>query len=297
MPVPLPSEQRPSAQRPFTHRLTERTLALNTRLCLGLDPRADAYGGHAELRAHTLDVLNTCAELVACVKPQLAFYEALGLAGMELLEEVCAAARGLELPVIVDAKRGDIGSTAAAYAQAWLSGPHAGAALTVNPFLGFETLLPFTEVARQNGGAVFVLVKTSNPGQADLQGGGVSERIAGELTRLGLQESLDGPERLGPPGSPALSSVGAVVGATHPQELAHWRALLPHAPLLLPGLGAQGAKPDDLAGAFLPGGTGAVVSASRGIQYAQRLNVTAAFEAAQGFRDGLNSALARSEML
>ena len=277
---------------PFTERLTTRTLALNTRLCLGLDPRADAYSGHTGLRAHTLNVLNACAELVACVKPQLAFYEALGLAGMELLEEVCEVARRLELPVILDAKRGDIGSTAAAYAGAWLSGRHAGAALTVNPFLGFETLAPFTDAARQNGGAVFVLVKTSNPGQADLQGGGVSERIADELTRLGAQGNT------GAGGSSAgLSSVGAVVGATHPQELAEWRTRLPHAPLLLPGLGAQGAKPGDLAGAFLPGGTGAVVSASRGIQYAEGLDVSAAVQAAQGFQDGLNSALERSGLL
>ncbi|MGY2892714.1 orotidine-5'-phosphate decarboxylase [Deinococcus sp. UYEF24] len=276
-----------TAPLPFAHRLAERTLALNTRLCLGLDPRADAYGSHAELRAHTLEVLRRCAELVACIKPQLAFYEALGLAGMELLEEVCEVARSLELPIILDAKRGDIGSTAAAYAGAWLSGRHAGAALTVNPFLGFETLAPFTDAARQNGGAVFVLVKTSNPGQADLQGGGVSERIADELTRLSAQENTVA----------GLSSVGAVVGATHPQELADWRARLPHAPLLLPGLGAQGARPDDLAGAFLPSGTGAVVSASRGIQYAEGLNIGAAIQAAQGFRDGLNSALGRSGLL
>ncbi|WP_424949989.1 orotidine-5'-phosphate decarboxylase [Deinococcus sp.] len=284
---PLPDAQNTLAQRPFAQRLTGRTLALNTRLCLGLDPRADAYNGHAELRTHTLEVLHRCAGLVACVKPQLAFYEALGVSGMELLEEVCAAARALELPIILDAKRGDIGSTAAAYARAWLSGRHAGAALTVNPFLGFETLLPFVEEARQHGGAVFVLVKTSNPGQADLQGGGVSERVAEELTRLGRLE-------LGAADGTGLSSVGAVVGATHPQELADWRRRLPHAPLLLPGLGAQGARPEDLAGAFLPGGTGAVVSASRGIQYAAGLDVAAAVQAAQGFRDGLNAALERA---
>ena len=273
----------PFVQRPFAQRLTERTLALNTRLCLGLDPRQDAYGSHAELKAHTLEVLHRCAGLVACVKPQLAFYEALGLAGMELLEEVCSVAQGLEVPIILDAKRGDIGSTAAAYAQAWLTGRHAGVALTVNPFLGFETLEPFVQAARANGGAIFVLVKTSNPGQADLQGGGISERVAAELTRLGRAEGE------------GLSSVGAVVGATHPQELADWRRRLPHALLLLPGLGAQGARPEDLAGAFLPGGTGAVVSASRGVQYADGLNVGAAVQAAQGFRDGLNAALERAQ--
>ena len=187
------------------------------------------------------------------------------------------------MPIILDAKRGDIGSTAAAYAQAWLSGEHAGDALTVNAFLGFETLTPFVEAARQGGGAVFVLVKTSNPGQADLQGSGVegsvSQKVAAEVARLGSQEGEQ------------LSSIGAVVGATHPQELSHWRAAMPQAPLLLPGLGAQGARAADLAAAFLPGGTGAVVSASRGIQYAAGLSVDAARTAAQQFRAELNAAL------
>ena len=269
---------------PFAARLTARTLALNTRLCLGLDPREDAYPDRAELRTHTLAVLDACADLVACVKPQLAFYEALGLWGLELLEEVCDAARALDMPIILDAKRGDIGSTAAAYARAWLGGRHAGAALTVNPWLGFETLAPFVEAARQNGGAVFVLVKTSNPGQADLQGSGQSERVATELTRLAALEAAAG----------NLSSIGAVVGATHPQELAHWRTLLPQSPLLLPGLGAQGAKAEDLAGAFFPDGTGAIVSASRGIQYAQGNDVQAAVSAARSFRDGLNAGLERA---
>ena len=266
------------ALSPFAQRLTERTLSLDTRLCLGLDPRPDAYADREALRQHTLDVLDACAPLVACIKPQFAFYEALGLWGMNLLEEVCAAARALDLPIILDAKRGDIGSTAAAYAQAWLSGDHAGDALTVNPFLGFETLTPFVGAARENGGAVFVLVKTSNPGQNDVQGGGMSEKIAEEVTRLGAEEG-------------GLGAVGAVVGATHPHELTRWRSAMPHAPLLLPGLGAQGARAADLAAAFLPDGTGAVVSASRGIQYADGLSVDAAVAAAQQFRAELNAAL------
>jgi len=268
---------------PFAQRLTERSLTLDTRLCLGLDPRLDAYDDREALRLHTLAVLDACAPHAACVKPQFAFYEALGLWGMALLEEVCAAARTLGLPIILDAKRGDIGSTAAAYASAWLGGDHAGDALTVNPFLGAETLTPFVAAARQHGGAVFVLVKTSNPGQADFQGGGVSEKVAAEVARLGREESGLG--------SGGLSSVGAVVGATHPQELTRWRAALPQAPLLLPGLGAQGAKAADLAAAFLPNGTGAVVSASRGIQYAAGLDVGAAAAAARTFRAELNAAL------
>ncbi|ACO46674.1 orotidine-5'-phosphate decarboxylase [Deinococcus deserti] len=264
----------------FAHAVTDRTRRLQTRLCVGLDPRLDAYRDAAHLRGHTLDVLEATAPYAACIKPQLAFYEALGLEGMKLLEEVCAAARTLGLPVLLDGKRGDIGSTAQAYAQGWLSGQHGGSALTVNPFLGFETLTPFVDTARANGGAVFVLVKTSNPGQADLQGSGISERVADEVRRLNAAEPQS-----------EYPSVGAVVGATHPGDLAAFRALMPRALLLLPGLGAQGARASDLSGAFDPGGTGALASASRGVQYAQGLDVQASAAAARSFRDELNAAL------
>lgn len=265
----------------FAQAVTERTRRLQTRLCIGLDPRLDAYRDPDHLKAHTLDVLEATAPYAACVKPQLAFYEALGLEGMRILEDVCAAARTLGLPVLLDGKRGDIGSTALAYARAWLGGAHAGAALTVNPFLGFETLTPFVEAARASGGAVFVLVKTSNAGQADLQGSGVSERVAVEVARLDAQEGGE------------YASVGAVVGATHAGELAVFRALMPRALLLLPGLGAQGAAAADLAGAFHrdQGGTGALASASRGVQYAAGLSVPESVTAARTFRDELNAAL------
>ncbi|GHF47902.1 orotidine-5'-phosphate decarboxylase [Deinococcus metalli] len=274
----------------FAHVVTDRTRRLGTRLCVGLDPRTEAYRDPDHLRAHTLDVLEATAPYAACVKPQLAFYEALGLEGLHILEEVCAAARTLGLPVLLDGKRGDIGSTALAYAQGWLTGRHAGAALTVNPFLGFETLTPFVETARAQGGAVFVLVKTSNPGQGDLQGSGVSERVAVEVARLCAEEL--GTEELGAgkPGT-GYASVGAVVGATHPQDLALYRALMPRALLLLPGLGAQGGAAGALTGAFAPGGVGALASASRGVQYASGLDVTASVAAARTFRDDLNAAL------
>lgn len=264
----------------FAAAVTDRTRRLGTRLCVGLDPRLSLYRDPAHLRGHTLDVLEATAPYATCVKPQLAFFEALGLPGFALLEEVCAAARTLGLPVLLDGKRGDIGSTAEAYAQGWLAGGHAGDALTVNPFLGFGTLTPFVEAARANGGAVFVLVKTSNPDQADLQGGGLSERVAAEVARLGAEE---------PEGE--YASVGAVVGATHPGDLAAFRAAMPRALLLLPGLGAQGAAAADLAPAFHPGGTGALASASRGVQYADGLNVAASREAAQRLRNELNAAL------
>ncbi|RJF73349.1 orotidine-5'-phosphate decarboxylase [Deinococcus cavernae] len=264
----------------FARTVTERTLHLNTRLCVGLDPRAGAYRDPEHLRQHTLDVLEAAAPYAACVKPQLAFYEALGLPGLQILEEVCSAARTLGLPVLLDGKRGDIGSTAAAYAQGWLTGPHAGDALTVNPFLGFQTLRPFLDAAIAHGGAIFVLVKTSNPDQADLQGHGVSEKVAAWISEANSETPAG---RYGP--------VGAVVGATHPGELAKYRELMPRALLLLPGLGAQGAAPQDLRAAFHSGGTGALASASRAVQYADGLDVRASREAAKALRDGLNGAM------
>ncbi|UQN06582.1 orotidine-5'-phosphate decarboxylase [Deinococcus sp. QL22] len=277
----LPAPMLPS----FAAAVTERTLTHQTRLCVGLDPRADAYRDTAHLRLHTLDVMEATAPFAACVKPQLAFFEALGLPGFTLLEEVCALARTLGLPVILDGKRGDIGSTAEAYARAWLGGPHAGDALTVNAFLGFATLTPFVEAAQANGGGIFVLVKTSNPDQADVQGSGVSERVAVEVARLNTEEVGAEAE------AGTYASVGAVVGATHARDLATFRALMPHALLLLPGLGAQGAAAADLAPAFHAGGTGALASASRGVQYAAGLDVAASVAAAKRFRDELNAAV------
>ena len=135
------------------------------------------------------------------------------------------------------------------------------------------------QAARENGGAIFVLVKTSNPGQADLQGGGVSERVAEEVARLGAEEEGE------------YASVGAVVGATHPADLGRFRDLMPRALLLLPGLGAQGATPRDLAAAFHPGGTGALASASRAVQYADGLDVAASRESARSLQAELNGAM------
>jgi orotidine-5'-phosphate decarboxylase len=268
----------------FAQTLHDRVQSLNTRLCLGLDPRIEVHGSIQKLERHTLEVLEACATFVACVKPQVAFFEALGIAGLVLLEQVCATARSMGLPVVLDAKRGDIASTAEAYAKAWLSGQHAGSALTVSPYLGFDSLEPFLQVAHANGGAIFVLVRTSNPGSRDLQlletpAGSVADVVASHLQALTACQ---------------YGAVGAVVGATHPSELAKWRQTMPNVLLLLPGLGAQGAQAATLAPAFDQAGLGAVVSASRAIQYASPdLSVNAARAAAQQLRDELNVAILR----
>jgi orotidine-5'-phosphate decarboxylase len=185
------------------------------------------------------------------VKPQSAFFEARGWEGVRAFENVCAYARGAGLLVIADVKRGDIGTTAQAYVDAVR--PHADAA-TVNPYLGGDALQPFLEACR-DGFGIFVLVKTSNPGSGDVQdapladGRRVWELVAERVAQWGRE----------------APSVGAVVGATYPDELATARALLPHAPFLLPGVGAQGATVADCAPAF----TGpALVSSSRTVIFA-----------------------------
>ena len=286
----------------FAERLVERTRELDTRLCLGLDPRpafhastdpARLAGGPEEVaravERHALEVLEACAPFLCAVKPQVAFYEALGIPGLLVLRRLAATARLLGLPVIIDAKRGDIASTAEAYAEAWLGGENAGSALTVNPYLGFDTLEPFLAAARANGGTVFTLVKTSNPGSADLQdlvavGERVSERVARHLAEVAVADGVH------------YGAVGAVVGATHPGELAGFRALMPGVTILLPGLGAQGARASDLAAAFDKDGLGAVATASRAIHYASRGPdyALAAREAAVALRDELNAALRRT---
>ncbi|GAB5603244.1 orotidine-5'-phosphate decarboxylase [Thermus sp. FJN-A] len=207
-------------------------------LVLGVDPRPELHGPEplAHLRRYTLDLLEALAPRLAAAKFQLAFFEALGPRGMELLLELASAARVMGLPVIFDGKRGDIGSTAEAYARAYLEA-FPGSALTVNPYLGLDALQPFFRAASRTGGALFVLVRTSNPGAGFLQELGVEGkplylRLAEALAREG-EEYREG----------SWSRVGMVVGATVPKAVWAVRACAPHAPLLLPGVGAQGGEP------------------------------------------------------
>jgi len=205
-------------------------------------------------------IVDAVAGIAVAVKPQAAFFEAQGVAGWAALVEVCGYAREAGLLVIADAKRGDVPSTARAYAAAFA--PLADA-VTVSPYLGYDSLEPFFAC---DGLGVLVLVKTSNPSSVDLQdlpladGRPVWQHVAGLVDRWGA-------DRLGESG---LSSVGAVVGATFPQEVAEARRLLPRSVLLLPGVGARGARAGDLAAAFSVGPAGALVSASRSVLYADR---------------------------
>jgi orotidine-5'-phosphate decarboxylase len=224
---------------------------------------------------HCLALIDATAEACVAVKPQLARFEALGSVGWAVLEAVVAHARSVGLLVIADGKRGDIDVTARAYAGALIGGTDSpfgrleglGADLaTVNPLMGRDAIEPFVSAARGAGAGVLVLVRTSNPGAADiedlrLQGSGtVWERIAALVDELGAAGV----------GDAGISDVGAVVGATEPGHLARARELMASATFLLPGVGAQGGRVEDLEAAFSVGRAGGLVSASRSIADAHR---------------------------
>ncbi|HEY0840183.1 MAG TPA: orotidine-5'-phosphate decarboxylase, partial [Vulgatibacter sp.] len=246
----------------FVEQTCDRIERLATRLCVGLDPRPEWHPEGVTLWQHCSEVMEACAPYACAVKPQIAFFEAQGLEGLEVLFKVFALAKDMELPVLLDAKRGDIGSTAEAYAKAWMRDERAGQALTVNPYLGRDSVQPFVDAAKEEGGAIFCLVKTSNPGAGDLQDRDVGGRTVAQEVATWTNDWNGLGKGYGP--------VGSVVGATRPAELFSFRERMPRSLLLLPGVGAQGGKPADLEPAFHPGGRGALVAASRAVEYASR---------------------------
>jgi orotidine 5''-phosphate decarboxylase, subfamily 2 len=288
----------------FADRLFKAVEEKRSHVVVGLDPdysllppalrdkhEALAYDDEMQTRVEAcreflFRLLTELRSEAVAVKPQLAFYEALGSQGYRLYEEVVAAAHSLGYLVIADAKRGDIGSSAEAYAAAHLD--VAGAdAVTVNPWFGSDGLEPFLRHARGEGKGVFVLVKTSNPGSADLQeqvlasGRRVYERVA-DLVRGWAVSSV---------GESGYANVGAVVGATYPAQAAGLRSALPGVPFLVPGYGAQGATAADVAGAFDTAGSGAVVNSSRAILYAYRVRPGHWAEAARAEAAAMRAAL------
>ncbi len=261
----------------FQQRLSEAIEKKNSRVCVGLDPRyeqlpvelrqkiEEAAGGKNALavaesyRLFCRGVIEAVAPYAVTVKPQLAFFEAAGPAALAALTDIIAFARSRELLVIADAKRGDIGSTAEAYAAAYLAedSPWRCDALTANPYLGGDSVRPLLKTAAANGNGVYLLVRTSNPGAIDLQDVTLADETLLWQKTAGLVS--DWAEEF--PGA-----VGAVLGATYPAELVDGRAIMGELPLLLPGYGAQGATAADIAPA-LTGAT--VVNSSRGIIFAQ----------------------------
>jgi orotidine-5'-phosphate decarboxylase len=275
--------ERELATPTFGDRLAEAVEQKRSQLVVGLDPRLELLP--LELRGeaqHSPEgvaeafsrfcrgIIDAVAPYAVCVKPQLAFFELYGSAGLGALEEICKHAREAGLLVLADGKRGDIGATARAYAGAYLeprgARPPLADALTVNPYLGCDALEPFLLACQRHGGGVFVLLKTSNPGGADLQDLTLSDgRPLWHQLALLLQEPA---ETL--VGSSGLSSLGVVVGATYPRAIGEARKLLPRSIILLPGVGAQGASPADLARAFTSGPASALVNASRSVIFAYR---------------------------
>jgi orotidine-5'-phosphate decarboxylase len=271
----------------FADLIVAAVKAKGSPVVVGLDPRLELMPDFVTRSVRTSDdprtigraiaafnarVIELIAPSVPAVKLQIAFYEQYGLTGLEAFAETIAAARDAGLIVIVDAKRNDIDSTARAYANAFLGGGRVFGrrmpafdvdCITVSPFLGADSLGPFVEACSEQGTGIFVLVKTSNPGSKDIQdrqlGGGetISSYLAGLVDRLGSDIV----------GTSGYSSIGAVVGATFPDEAQTLRRLMPRAIILVPGYGAQGGTAADAVASFNDDGLGAVVNASRSITY------------------------------
>lgn len=265
-----------STQASFSARLTAAIQARKTPACVGLDPRADmlppifraaAVKSPADLAAmyetFCREVIDAVAGLVPIVKPQAACFEALGPDGMLAMAGIINHAHAKGLLVLADTKRGDIGSTAEAYAAGWLWGYWGADAMTVNPYLGLDSLEPFVKATEEHRTGIFVLVKTSNPGSRDFQDLEVDGKTIYEHVAAGVEalaERTAGTERYG--------TVGAVVGATWPKQLDAMRDAMPHSWILVPGFGRQGGRASDVRGAFHDDGLGAIVVSARDIIYA-----------------------------
>ncbi|MBE9047331.1 orotidine-5'-phosphate decarboxylase [Pleurocapsales cyanobacterium LEGE 10410] len=267
----------------FIDRLIEQIQQKKTPCIVGLDPAIDRMPD-SWLQAREIDkqsnladcaeaiyqynlmVLDAVADLVPAVKPQSAYYELFGSAGIIALEKTISAARDRNLLVILDVKRGDIASTATAYARSYLSGdqssPLEADAITIVPYLGKDCLDPFFTEAIQWGKGVFVCVKTSNPGAAIIQEQKIDGRylyeIVADLIQPACKKSI---------GKYGYSGIGAVVGATYPEAARRLRQQLPNSIFLVPGVGAQGGGSEGIKACFNPDGLGAVVSSSRAIMY------------------------------
>ncbi len=303
----------------FADRLMAAIAEKNRRVCVGIDPVLDRIPQHLRPLARFVEqfwgpraegfrttpvlagvgkfcagIIEAVAETVPVIKFNSAFFEALGPGGPELLYRLMAWSTRFDLLVLVDAKRGDVGSTAEAYASAMFGqyaeiAMRAPDAVTVSPWLGSDGVSPFIEQADELGRGVFVLVRTSNPSAAELQDL-VTEDGTPMYRHVARLVSEWGEDLIGESG---YSSVGAVVGATWPEQLAQLREAMPHTPFLVPGYGAQGGGAGDVVGAFDADGLGAIVSSSRGIIYASDGEdfAEAAAQAADNMRVEINGAL------
>ena len=297
----------------FADRLAAATKAAGNPVCVGLDPRWDNLPEPLRSSGRTSiasiadafvefchGVIDVVASMVPIVKVQAAFFEELGASGMAAMADVILYAEACGLMVIVDGKRNDIGSTAEAYARGYLGREgsiwHADA-LTVSPYLGDDSLAPFVQVANERGAGIFVLVKTSNEGGKFLQDlvaddQAIYRRVAAHVEVLSAANA----------GECGYGAIGAVVGATYPEQLLELRQAMPHTWFLVPGYGSQGGKAADVVGALDANGMGAIINNSRNLifaherpEYRQKFGPARwqeAVEAATGrMIDELNSAI------
>ncbi len=270
--------QATAVEKPWSDRLCAAIGDRNSAVCVGLDPRNEQLPDPlrcpagaaisqvaAAYRQFCNGIIDAVADLVPVVKPQAAFFEQLGPAGMIALGEVIDHAIAAGLLVVLDGKRNDIGTTAEAYSAAYLGAASAWRcdSLTVSPYLGDDSLDPFVTACDRTASGIFVLVKTSNPG-----GGFLQDQVADELPiyrHVARWVTQTNQSRLGTCG---YGPVGAVVGATYPAQLAELRAAMPNTFILIPGFGAQGGAAADVAGGFDADGNGAIVNNSRHIIFA-----------------------------
>jgi len=251
----------------FSDKLEEVVRQKKSCLILGLDPEVskfpaqfshDAKGSFEFCKA----ILEATEDLICGVKIQMAYFEVFGAKGVEAVEKLLEISRKKNLITIVDGKRNDIGSTAEAYAKAYLEdGPLACDAITVNPLLGTDGIMPFVKNCEKNGRGIFVLVRTSNPSALEFQGGEaeISLRIAEKIEEWNLTTQSE---------KNNFSAIGAVIGATVPEKmLGFFREEMPHAWFLCPGVGAQGGSMDEVLGARR-NGLGVLIPVSRSVLYA-----------------------------
>ena len=270
--------------------LIEKIKRTGNPTVFGLDPRPEyvpdgirqknyaLYGNTLKAEAQSfLDfncaLIDGLCDIIPAVKPQSAYYEMLGPEGAVVLRDTIFYAKSKGLYVIADVKRNDIGSTAEAYAEAYLGAvtvngqeyePYGADSMTVNPYLGTDGIEPFLKKCRERSKSIFVLVKTSNPSSGEFQ-----NKLSGDKTFYELvAEKLNEWGETAPGGGGTYSSVGAVIGATYPEEQKKLRALLQNTYFLVPGYGAQGAGASDIINAFHKDGLGAIVNSSRAIMCA-----------------------------
>ena len=266
----------------FIDKLQQKVEEKNSRICVGLDPHLDLLpqtvinpellkdieANQEEIAAAVLkfnqNLLDAVADMTAVVKPQMAFYEKMGVPGMKCLWQTIAYAKSKNLLILLDGKRNDIGSTAKAYAESYLEKKQVFAdSITINPYLGRDGILPFLENSERGA---FALLRTSNPSAVDLQ----DLKLADD--RKVYQAVGDFLQQLGKDyiGECGYSNLAAVVGATYPKELKEIRNQLESVFFLIPGFGAQGGGAVDIKAGFDNQGRGAIVNSSRGINFAYR---------------------------